>query len=171
MIPPATVMPPHTASEPADALPDAHELPLSSSKRHAFERFLPRALDVLADRHRALRTARLAYKRLSKEQDGMKRVAGDFRVLIRLLSRSLRGEYKLPWKSTVFAMGALLYFLSPLDLIPDFLIGIGYVDDVAVVFGVLSALREDLNRFVAWEASAHPAPVRPPRRKRAKAVS
>jgi len=83
------------------------------------------------------------------------------RVLIRLVQRTVRGQYRLPWRSLVYAMSAILYFLSPLDLIPDFLLGIGYVDDVAVVFGVLNALRDDLARFVAWEQRADAPPRRP----------
>lgn len=148
----------------APPLPDAHDVALSPRKRHAFERFLPRAVEVLADRSRALRTARHAYQRLSKEEGGMQRVATDMRVLIRLVQRAVRREYRLPWKSLVYAMGALLYFLSPLDLVPDFLLGIGYVDDVAVVFGVLGALRDDLARFLAWEQKDH-APARKRTRK------
>ena len=147
----------------ATVLPDAQDVPLATRKRHAFVRLLPRAVEVLADRSRALRTARHAYRRLAKEEKGMNRVSDDLRVLIRLVQRAVRGEYRLPWKSLVYAMGAILYFLSPLDLVPDFLIGIGYVDDVAVVFGVLGALREDLKRFKAWEEKAS-APARQPRK-------
>lgn len=144
----------------ARPLPDAHDVPLSPRKRHAFQRFVPRAAEILVDRSRALRTARHAYTRLQKEEGGMRRVADDLRVLIRLVQRAVRGQYRLPWRSLVYAMSAILYFLSPLDLIPDFLLGIGYVDDVAVVFGVLNALRDDLERFTAWESSAAASPKR-----------
>ncbi|HYE58465.1 MAG TPA: YkvA family protein [Rhodothermales bacterium] len=142
-------------------VPDAREVSLSPRKRNAFKRFLPRATEVLTDRSRALRTAKLAYKRLQKQDGGMQKVAADMRVLIRLVQRTVRGQYRLPWRSLVYAMSAILYFLSPLDLIPDFLLGIGYVDDVAVVFGVLNALRDDLARFVAWEQRADAPPRRP----------
>lgn len=144
----------------ATALPDAREVDLSPRKRHAFQRFLPRALEVLADRSRALRTARLAYQRLQKEEAGMQKVAADLRIMIRLVQAAIRGQYRLPRKSLLYAMGAILYFLSPLDLVPDFLIGIGYVDDVAVVFGVLGALRDDLSRFQTWEKQQAPTPPR-----------
>ncbi len=39
-------------------------------------------------------------------------------------------------RTTLF--GALAYFVLPLDLIPDFIIGTGFADDVTVLFGALT---------------------------------
>jgi uncharacterized membrane protein YkvA (DUF1232 family) len=36
-------------------------------------------------------------------------------------------------KTRALAVGALLYFINPFDLIPDAVVGIGYLDDFAVV--------------------------------------
>ncbi len=40
--------------------------------------------------------------------------------------------------------GALVYFVSPVDAIPDALIGIGYTDDAAVVLGTAKAIESSL---------------------------
>jgi drug/metabolite transporter (DMT)-like permease len=45
------------------------------------------------------------------------------------------------------AVGALLYFISPIDLIPDFIPGLGYLDDMAVVAGVVAVLADVLRKF------------------------
>ena len=29
--------------------------------------------------------------------------------------------------------GSLLYVLSPIDIIPDFILGVGYIDDAAII--------------------------------------
>ncbi len=42
-------------------------------------------------------------------------------------------------KGTLF--GALAYFILPTDLIPDFLVGLGYVDDASVLMLALSSVR------------------------------
>jgi uncharacterized membrane protein YkvA (DUF1232 family) len=48
-------------------------------------------------------------------------------------------------------VAAILYFISPLDVIPDFIPGVGYVDDVAVIAWVLNSIAHDLDDFRAWE--------------------
>jgi uncharacterized membrane protein YkvA (DUF1232 family) len=44
----------------------------------------------------------------------------------------------LPVKATILI--AIGYFILPFDLIPDFLVGIGYADDFAVIMGALRAI-------------------------------
>ncbi|MBV6657674.1 MAG: DUF1232 domain-containing protein [Devosiaceae bacterium] len=41
-------------------------------------------------------------------------------------------------RATLF--GALAYFVLPLDGIPDFILGLGFTDDVAVIMGVLALM-------------------------------
>ncbi len=43
----------------------------------------------------------------------------------------------LPVKLLIF--GGLGYFILPVDAVPDFLVGIGYGDDIAILFGIVSA--------------------------------
>jgi uncharacterized membrane protein YkvA (DUF1232 family) len=43
----------------------------------------------------------------------------------------------LPIKMLIF--GGLGYFVLPIDSVPDFLVGIGYADDIAILFGIISA--------------------------------
>jgi len=56
----------------------------------------------------------------------------------------------VPWKTLVAAVTALVYFISPLDFIPDFLAA-GFLDDALVVGWVLSSIKNDLDVFVFWE--------------------
>lgn len=62
-------------------------------------------------------------------------------------------EYtEIPWKTLLYAVAALAYFVNPLDAVPDALFMLGLVDDVAVVTAVVSALHDDLQAFSLWEA-------------------
>jgi uncharacterized membrane protein YkvA (DUF1232 family) len=45
-------------------------------------------------------------------------------------------------KGILFA--ALAYFVVPIDIVPDFLAGIGFGDDIAVLFGALSTVRSHI---------------------------
>lgn len=47
---------------------------------------------------------------------------------------------KTPAWVKVQIAGALVYFVSPLDVIPDFLAGAGYLDDAGVIIGTLKVV-------------------------------
>ncbi|MCG6870746.1 MAG: DUF1232 domain-containing protein [Gammaproteobacteria bacterium] len=76
----------------------------------------------------------------------------DLGTLIRLVRAAGSGRYRqLPWRSLVLASAAILYFVNPLDLVPDWLHMVGFLDDATVIGLVVSALAEELARFRAWE--------------------
>lgn len=41
-------------------------------------------------------------------------------------------DRRVPWQMKLLPVGVLVYVLSPIDLIPEFLVGLGLVDDVVV---------------------------------------
>jgi uncharacterized membrane protein YkvA (DUF1232 family) len=45
-----------------------------------------------------------------------------------------------PTKVRGILLGSLAYFVLPLDFIPDFIFGLGFTDDVAVLMAALSAI-------------------------------
>jgi len=51
-------------------------------------------------------------------------------------------------------IGALAYFVAPIDLIPDVVVGLGYVDDAAVLAGVIASVRKYLTPAHYAEARA-----------------
>lgn len=74
-------------------------------------------------------------------------------ALIRLLKAYTRHKYTdIPWPSIVLAVVAVIYFVNPLDLIPDFIPVAGYVDDAAVIAFVIRQIKADLDKFTTWEA-------------------
>jgi uncharacterized membrane protein YkvA (DUF1232 family) len=56
----------------------------------------------------------------------------------------------VPWKAIAMIAAAILYFLSPLDLIPDFLGPIGFTDDAVVLAFVFKSLRDELIKYCDW---------------------
>jgi len=49
-----------------------------------------------------------------------------------------------PFKVKGVLIGALAYFVLPLDAIPDFLLGLGFTDDMAVLLTAISMIRSHL---------------------------
>ncbi len=74
------------------------------------------------------------------------------KALFRLLQAYVRREYtKVPWGTIVLVTVAIIYFVSPFDLVPDWLPLAGFIDDAAVIAFVLRQIKTDLDAFIAWE--------------------
>lgn len=72
-----------------------------------------------------------------------------------------RGEYRAVDTQVLLAvMAALLYFVTPLDAMPDWLPGIGLVDDLAVLAWVMRTWRNELAAFEQWRAAQAPEVLR-----------
>lgn len=56
-----------------------------------------------------------------------------------------------PWKTLAAMLFTIIYIINPLDLVPDFIPFIGYLDDVAVFSFVLKMIGEDLEDYKAWK--------------------
>lgn len=62
------------------------------------------------------------------------------------------GAYTVIPKGSIVAIFAgLLYFISPLDLIPDLLPGLGFVDDAYILRMVFKQVAKDLERYKKWK--------------------
>ena len=85
-------------------------------------------------------------------KEGMAGALMQVQLLVRLVRAYASGEYrKLPLKSLVSIVGVLIYFVSPLDFIPDFLPIVGMADDLALVLWLFNSLSDDLDAFSQWE--------------------
>lgn len=74
------------------------------------------------------------------------------KLLIELIKAYSKGEYRSVSKGTILTViGAVIYFVSPIDLVPDFLIGLGIVDDAAVIGFTLKKLSGELDDFKQWQ--------------------
>jgi uncharacterized membrane protein YkvA (DUF1232 family) len=64
---------------------------------------------------------------------------------LKLLYEYLKSGDDIAAKALI--IGALLYFISPIDLVPDFIPIAGYLDDIAVIAGVVALLASQLKKF------------------------
>jgi len=73
-------------------------------------------------------------------------------ILGRLVAAYARGRYRIvPFKTMLTIIAAVLYFLNPFDLVPDAILGIGLMDDLAVLTWVYRSAQQDLKKFMQWE--------------------
>ncbi len=79
------------------------------------------------------------------------RFVNDVKLLISIVQDYVKGNYReIPYLSIAAIVFALLYVLSPVDLIPDFIPVVGYIDDAAVVGLCLMMVEQDLHNYKAW---------------------
>lgn len=74
-------------------------------------------------------------------------------AMIRLIKAYWRNDYRdIPWQSMISIIAAVAYFVAPVDLIPDFIPVVGYLDDAFVIAFVLKSVKGDLDKFMRWES-------------------
>jgi uncharacterized membrane protein YkvA (DUF1232 family) len=70
----------------------------------------------------------------------------------RLVAAYARGHYRMiPLAPLLSLIAAIIYFINPLDLIPDAIIGVGFADDLAVLTWVYRTSQLELDKFLEWE--------------------
>jgi uncharacterized membrane protein YkvA (DUF1232 family) len=91
-----------------------------------------------------------AEKRVSAAASALPRFVAHVRLGFDLIRDYARGTYRnIPWWSVASVAAGLSYVLLPTDLIPDFIPGIGFLDDAAVLAAVMAGIREDLKKYAA----------------------
>ena len=73
-------------------------------------------------------------------------------MLVSLVRSYIRKDYRdVPLGSIIAIVSALIYFLSPIDLLPDSIPVLGYVDDAAVFAFVWKMVADDIEEYRKWQ--------------------
>lgn len=64
------------------------------------------------------------------------------------MSEFFHGKAKTPWASIIAIVAIVLYVILPFDLIPDFFLFFGWLDDAFIVLKLFSLIKMDLRRFL-----------------------
>ncbi|APC18088.1 hypothetical protein BLL42_21040 [Pseudomonas frederiksbergensis] len=121
-----------------------------------FARFLPLAGRLLS-RGRLPALLFAVARKGASQGDRLGKLKDDLRLLQALCLAYWRGEYRdISRKSMLTVVAGLMYFLSPLDAIPDFIPVFGMLDDIAVLAWVMKTLDDELSAFRAWRDRQQP---------------
>ena len=78
----------------------------------------------------------------------------DVKLLVRMVRDYVSGVYRdVPFGTIAAVAAAILYFVSPFDMIPDFIPGFGYMDDAAVIALCLRMVHADVEKYRDWMQS------------------
>lgn len=76
----------------------------------------------------------------------------DLMLFMSLIKDYYKGDYrKIPFKTISAGVIGAIYTLNPIDLIPDSIPFIGYVDDALVLRFFLKQAKKDLHKYKAWK--------------------
>ncbi len=111
-----------------------------------------RAKYIFRDKQKLIRLLLGVARKISTNNVEFKSIRTKLKVILRMVRAYAIGKYKLiPWKSIILLTAVLIYFLMPLDLMPDFIPVTGYIDDFSLLLWVYNHLQDDINTFVWWE--------------------
>lgn len=113
-----------------------------------------RAERVFGHTRETTRLLASALRKSERNRGKLRSMWRDLSALLRLLRAWKSKTYtQLPKRTIIMALAAVIYFLNPLDLIPDAIPVLGYIDDAAVLSLVMAAIRSDLEKFQEWEGT------------------
>lgn len=77
----------------------------------------------------------------------------DGKVMLSLVKDYWKKSYTdIPWYALAAIVFSLLYVLNPLDLAPDYIPFVGYIDDVTVFSFALAMVNKDLTAYKNWKS-------------------
>jgi uncharacterized membrane protein YkvA (DUF1232 family) len=96
-----------------------------------------------------------ALNKAYRNRSQLRAVWEDLMAVFRMLKAWSKGDYQLlPWKTIVLSLATVIYFLNPFDVAPDFIPGVGYLDDAVVLGFVVNSIKKELDAFLRWEDEA-----------------
>jgi uncharacterized membrane protein YkvA (DUF1232 family) len=124
---------------------------MSDSKNKFFSRACQGAREMFSNPEKVMETLDTAFTktiRLESEEGEISSLTKKVKLFILMIRSYIKGEYReVPFKSILLILAGLIYFINPFDLIGDFIPGIGYIDDVSIIYWILRSVEEDVLRF------------------------
>lgn len=90
-------------------------------------------------------------EQMAKESSFLRQYWKDIKASFALLKDWYMGNYtKIPFRMVASIAGAMLYLVSPLDALPDWVPFGGLLDDALVLAAIFAMSRRDLDEYLAW---------------------
>ena len=128
--------------------------------RRIFVALLAAARQMMKHRGEVASVAERAGERAGQYRGPLGEVLESLQALARMVKAWASRQYvEVERKTVITVVAGLLYFLLPIDAIPDFIPLAGMLDDVFVVSLVISRVSAELERFRLWEQGHRPGPM------------
>jgi uncharacterized membrane protein YkvA (DUF1232 family) len=131
---------------------------LKLSKNALFSVFVNRATKLLGRPFKVVTILNEAADKLADKESKTNKFRQLFEIaltLVRMVRSYISGEYReISTNTIVSGLAVLLYVVSPIDLVPDFIPVLGFLDDLSLVSWFVGKFQVEITRFREWEATS-----------------
>ena len=122
--------------------------------KQQFEKMKHKAEEVIDDPDQVKKVAESAWEKAKDLKEPLAQVWDQLKSMVQMVRAWISGDYKeVPTTSIIAIVAGLMYLLSPIDLIPDFIPVLGYLDDIFVLGVVFTQVAKDIKAFEEWLAT------------------
>ena len=122
----------------------------------SFKRFEGKAKKYVDDPKEINRLLKKALHKSNNKKGSLTEGWDKLQLFIELVKAWSKGDYRdISKKTIIMIVATVIYFVSPIDLVPDFLIGLGILDDVALIGFTAKQISTELDRFKSWKDSRY----------------
>lgn len=116
---------------------------------------MSKAKDTISSNERVQKLLEAGKKRLDEiasNSEDKQSFINQIQMIIRMIKAHFTGEYKsFSMQSMLLLVFALVYFITPFDLLPDFIPALGFTDDISIVLFIFKSIKGDIEEFKSWE--------------------
>ena len=127
------------------------------SKESSIKVYISKAKKIINDDEKLRKLIEDVLKKLkeiSSDKKTSAKLNDSLRLFIRIINAYTSKEYTyVPWKTICLLVAGLIYFIYPVDLIPDFIPVSGLIDDVILIAWIYESIQDDIENFLEWEKS------------------
>lgn len=120
-----------------------------------FKKYIHKASSYLGNKEKSNSLLKEAIILAPKKKGALGDAWDKVLLFIELFKSYLNGSYRDISKTSILTViGALIYFVTPIDAVPDFILGIGLLDDATVIAFTFNQLNKDLEKYKIWKESS-----------------
>lgn len=114
-------------------------------------KMMPYAHQVFKNKDRLNKVVQESMTKTNK-MDMFKKVSRELKLAIGLVLDYSKGNYRdVKKKDIILIVVGFLYLLNPADIVPDFILFFGFVDDLSVLTYIVKKLDKELEKYDAWK--------------------
>jgi len=77
------------------------------------------------------------------------------KIMLRMMRAYIRGDYRdIKASNLLLIVAAIVYFVMPLDLMPDFIPVTGLLDDFSIIIWVYNTIQQEIDEYKLWEENS-----------------
>ncbi|MEQ9423653.1 MAG: DUF1232 domain-containing protein [Cyclobacteriaceae bacterium] len=123
-------------------------------KNRLLDKLMKRAVQMAEDNAQLKALVETVKRKLEEigANEKLQNLINTVKLFIKMIKSYVSGDYNdLPKKSLILILLALIYFIFPMDIIPDFIPVSGFIDDVSVLLWVYNSIQDDIAAFEEWQ--------------------